>query len=972
MGDCSQVLQGIFDYYKDEVSRKTNPKDLRPIDLHIDGSDQYVTMFEKMAHLYNTQDIEEEFDLSSNFKNYSLEDLLNAFRTNVRFFAYGDEADIKYAHLSFYKLNNAKNARSRRSTVQLVSGISLDGLISDLSSNNIENQYVTGFGTKFNSASNLLTKMSEACNSVAVVNSTTHPFRHNQSICTLLDEKLKFSLDKLYERSQWVTFVDPHFDHSFFKGEDDIIIVHYSDQYSNASGFDAITVTRKSGQYEYLLKELLKRNDVIAKDQEIPKLIDLYNAINGEWLLKLIGKKNTTIQMEKLSIASAIKGFLAMYAHPEVVWVPLSLEEILRVSSGAGLDKSSGLFSAKNLGAAKEHSDDLLMVGLFERDGKLNLQFYPVEVKIGDMNPTRINHAHNQVKKTYKLLYDHLNGAEADFRQVFYRNFFAKLILVSAGKMDFYNIWDEQDWSRVHSMYREQLMSNDFEVTDMLDPYLGKYGIFAFANDEHIRDISKKDDLMLFNLLLSDGYSWLIKDIEKHRQWVFEGKHTIDTALLFSTKLKAISDLAEPEVIDVSSDVTTEKKKNDEIDTITEEVALDSKNARTEFKIGKQGDIAIKFGEEVNNREKIVWKPGDTTKVMHTNTGIIGTMGTGKTQFTKSVVTQLSRASLDNIGGKAIGILIFDYKGDYLDKEFTEATGAKIYQLHNLPYNPLAIDVSEHSMPLLPLHIASTLQETISNAFNLGNKQKALLKEAIMAAYQEKGIFKNQPETWTRTAPTISDVCELYLNDEKVAVDSLHAALSQLHDFEIFQPDGAKTRSLYDLIDGVTVIKLSGYSADIQNLVVAITLDAFYSQMQKNGHSRIDGNYRQLTKMVLVDEADNFLSKNFLSLRKILKEGREFGVGTILSTQFLNHFSTAENEYDQYILTWIIHRVNDVKVKDIDALFSIQEKDKKEKLIQTIKKLQKHQSLVSLGGSMPVVIEDLPFWKLMESEKEGK
>lgn len=376
--------------------------------------------------------------------------------------------------------------------------------------------------------------------------------------------------------------------------------------------------------------------------------------------------------------------------------------------------------------------------------------------------------------------------------------------------------------------------------------------------------------------------------------------------------------------------------------------------------------MEILIGNRQIDKHPVIWLPTDTSKTMHTNTGIIGTMGTGKTQFTKSLITQLSRSSAGNVDGKKLGVLIFDYKGDYLDKEFLEATDARVYQLHNLPYNPLAIDVSDNSMPLLPLHIASTLQETISNAFNLGNKQKALLKETIMTAYLEKGIYKNVPETWNNTAPTISDVCEIYLRDDKMVIDSLHAALSQLHDFEIFQPDGVKTRSLYDLIDGVTVIKLSGYSADIQNLVVAITLDAFYSQMQKNGHSKISGNYRQLTKMVLVDEADNFLSKNFLSLRKILKEGREFGVGTILSTQFLNHFSTGENEYDQYILTWIIHRVSDVKVKDIDALFSVQEKDKKDRLIQIIKKLEKHQSLVSLGGSMPVVIEDMPFWRLIQ------
>lgn len=47
--------------------------------------------------------------------------------------------------------------------------------------------------------------------------------------------------------------------------------------------------------------------------------------------------------------------------------------------------------------------------------------------------------------------------------------------------------------------------------------------------------------------------------------------------------------------------------------------------------------------------------------------------------------------------------------------------------------------------------------------------------------------------------------------------------------------------SLYDLVDGVTVIELAGYSQEIQNLVVALTLDLFYAQMQKRGKPVVRG-----------------------------------------------------------------------------------------------------------------------------------
>ena len=84
----------------------------------------------------------------------------------------------------------------------------------------------------------------------------------------------------------------------------------------------------------------------------------------------------------------------------------------------------------------------------------------------------------------------------------------------------------------------------------------------------------------------------------------------------------------------------------------------------------------------------------------------------------------------------------------------------------------------------------------------------------------------------------------------------------------------------------------------------------------------IDGKLRQLRKFILVDEADNFLKLGFSSIRKILKEGREFGVGTILSTQFLKHFDTQQDDFSKYILSWIVHKVDDLSPKDVKNLFN--------------------------------------------------
>ena len=137
--------------------------------------------------------------------------------------------------------------------------------------------------------------------------------------------------------------------------------------------------------------------------------------------------------------------------------------------------------------------------------------------------------------------------------------------------------------------------------------------------------------------------------------------------------------------------------------------------------------------------------------------------------------------------------------------------------------------------------------------------------------------------------------------------------------------------------------------------------------MKAAGTSSFKDKYREITKMILVDEADNFMEMGFPSLKKILKEGRKFGVGTILSTQFLEHFGSKSDDYSKYIFTWVVHNVSDLKASDVDFVFKTEPRSNEEqRLFNDIKVLQKHHSIVKIGTEDLVYVEDLPFYKLIE------
>ena len=126
----------------------------------------------------------------------------------------------------------------------------------------------------------------------------------------------------------------------------------------------------------------------------------------------------------------------------------------------------------------------------------------------------------------------------------------------------------------------------------------------------------------------------------------------------------------------------------------------------------------------------------------------------------------------------------------------------------------------------------------------------------------------------------------------------------------------------------------------------------------------LEGDFRQISKMILVDEADNFMSQEFESLKKILKEGREFGVGTVLSTQELTHFKTSNADYSSYILTWIIHRVSQIRNQDVKSIFNASDKHEENTLMQKIRELDKHCSLYVDGDKRVTKMKDLAFWQL--------
>lgn len=948
MGDCREVFAGILKYYGSQRKEVQSELELRPIVLNLYDKEQVATYFDLFMGI-SISELSEKVKMivGEKVKGYRTDELIAVASRKLRIFSRNiNEESLAYAHLTFFEMES-NNAKEISLAKDIKSSVMMEGLQSGTSSEFYGRNYRTGFGTKNATIDNTLMSLTRLYNSLYEANGSSNPYNKDACIATEIGiEDLNY-IDKVYQSSNWVVFIDPKVDLNFFKnGESNrnVIIIHYSDQYTTTSGYDAITVTRKCEQYEKILTEILGENGIKNPEQYTLKLIDLFNAINGNWLLNLVSSKNISFTKEKISLLSAVKFLLAYLQSDNIIWVPISLEEILRVSGAVGLPKSEGVFSVKSLGFSTigDTCDDILMVGIKLEDQTIKVCFHPTEVKIGQ-SPD-IEKAMRQVGRTYQLLEKTVgtNEQAKELKFKFYRNFLMQLVIISAEKMDLYNVWPTYEWKRLtNTEIRERLLNDDFEIVTDFEDIIGKGTVISFKKSAYTRSLSINNNMALVELLYQDGYMLMTKEVDEISDLL--KITTIDQRLLLKNQLGKKK---------ISEEGQTGLETNKEI----------------------QRTMKIEFGKDQITGDIVYWFPNDSRQVMHLNTGIIGTSGTGKTQFTKSLVYQLMKESKYNVGAKNIGILIFDYKGDYNNQkvDFVKATHANVLELYHLPYNPFSLSEGQFFRPLLPLRVADTFKDTLAKAYGLGVKQSSLLSDLIVEAYKRKGIQPEEPDTWAKEAPTFSDVYKVYMERDDIKKDdSLYSALSEIQKYRIFEDDVTKTKNLYDIIDGVIVINLAGQNRTLQNLIVAITLDLFYLQMQCNGHSILENTMRQINKFILVDEADNFLHVGYPSLKNILKEGREYGVGMILSTQFLKHFDTEGEDYSSYILTWIVHNIADFSPKNIKSIFAEDQKSRLETLCSEIKKLQPHYSFVKIGNlSETRMIQDRAFFEIMNEERE--
>jgi hypothetical protein len=375
--------------------------------------------------------------------------------------------------------------------------------------------------------------------------------------------------------------------------------------------------------------------------------------------------------------------------------------------------------------------------------------------------------------------------------------------------------------------------------------------------------------------------------------------------------------------------------------------------------VAADAGISLLVGTTVDGFEaRELWLDISDTKLNQLNIGVVGDLGTGKTQLLKSLVLQIRKGAECN-QGLAPRFLIFDYKKDYSSQDFVAATGARVVLPRHIPLN--LFDISGAGESTAPwLDRVKFFSDVLDKIFTgIGPVQRQNLKQAIKRAYEDRATAGQQP--------TIYDVHRQYKAALGNKADAPLSIIDDIVDSEMFEPDPKKIVSFSDFLDGAVVVALNALGQDdrTKNMLVAIMLNMFYEYMlriEKRPYRGTSPQLRTIDAFLLVDEADNIMRYEFDVLRKVLLQGREFGVGVILASQYLRHFKTGGGmDYREPLLTWFVHKVPNVTPQELGALGLTGEVAP---LAERVKTLPNHHCLYKSVGIDGQIIRGKPFFEL--------
>lgn len=346
------------------------------------------------------------------------------------------------------------------------------------------------------------------------------------------------------------------------------------------------------------------------------------------------------------------------------------------------------------------------------------------------------------------------------------------------------------------------------------------------------------------------------------------------------------------------------------------------------------GKSAVLIGRGINLNDKVYWDPNPESGIGNPHLMIIGESGYGKTYTTQCLIAELAQKNIPSV--------VLDY-----GQGFSLDTVSKVF-LESV--NPIEILASERGIDINPLGIFATdingpinvvvrVSDTFNRIYNIGIQQNSVLQNAILRSFEEKGIQKDNKNTWRNEPPFLSDVKEkldemsnLDGSPEQKIAAKLKSHISTFFIFNTFRKNGESISWEKIIKNGnsIFIVQLKGLEGKTSKVVTEFLLWDLYNYLVSEGPM-------PLRLFCVLDEAHNLSFEKDSPVDKLVREGRKFGLGLIFASQQPEDFSSTA--YSNTATKLVFQILDDTKKVSKKLASKCKNFSNADRILETISKL---------------------------------